>query len=68
MLARPVGGYLSDRIGAQRVLLICFGGTALLAGGLVALVVETVRLRSPAVAGGLERLLPGFRPAGRRPG
>ncbi len=36
VLARPVGGYLSDRFGAQRVLLVCFGGAALLAGGLAA--------------------------------
>lgn len=36
VLARPLGGYLADRIGAQRVLLACFGGTTLLAGGLAA--------------------------------
>lgn len=34
VLARPLGGYLSDRIGAQRVLTICFAGTTLLAVGL----------------------------------
>jgi dolichol kinase len=40
----------------------------LLAGGAAALVVETVRLRSPAVAGGLQRLVPVFRaPEARRP-
>ena len=40
----------------------------LLAGGVVALVVETVRLRSPAMAGGLQRLVPVFRAAeARRP-
>jgi NNP family nitrate/nitrite transporter-like MFS transporter len=31
VLARPIGGYLSDRFGAQKVLAVCFGGTALLA-------------------------------------
>jgi NNP family nitrate/nitrite transporter-like MFS transporter len=36
VLARPVGGYLSDRFGAQRVLLVCFGGATLLAVGLAA--------------------------------
>ena len=36
VIARPVGGYLSDRIGAQRVLLICFSGTTLFAIGLAA--------------------------------
>jgi NNP family nitrate/nitrite transporter-like MFS transporter len=36
VLARPLGGYLSDRIGAQRVLLVCFGGATLLAVGLAA--------------------------------
>ncbi len=36
VLARPLGGYLSDRVGAQRVLLVCFGGTTILAGGLAA--------------------------------
>lgn len=36
VLARPVGGYLSDRIGANRVLLVCFIGTAVLALGLAA--------------------------------
>jgi NNP family nitrate/nitrite transporter-like MFS transporter len=32
--ARPVGGWLSDRIGAERVLRICFMATAVLALGL----------------------------------
>ena len=36
VLARPVGGYVSDRIGAHRVLLVCFLGTMLLAFGLAA--------------------------------
>ena len=36
VLARPVGGYMSDRIGAHRVLLVCFLGTTLLAFGLAA--------------------------------
>jgi NNP family nitrate/nitrite transporter-like MFS transporter len=36
VLARPLGGYLSDRIGAQRVLLLSFAGTTVLAGGLAA--------------------------------
>ena len=36
VVARPLGGYLSDRIGAHRVLLVSFGGTTLLAGGLAA--------------------------------
>ena len=36
VLARPVGGYVSDRIGAHRVLLVCFLGTTLLAFGLAA--------------------------------
>jgi dolichol kinase len=40
----------------------------LLAAGATALVVETVRLSSPAVAGGLRRLVPVFRDAeGQRP-
>ena len=34
VVARPVGGWLSDRIGAQRVLRICFVGTIALASGL----------------------------------
>ncbi|HSS32628.1 MAG TPA: MFS transporter [Solirubrobacterales bacterium] len=33
-LARPLGGWLSDRIGASRVLVISFSGVALDAGGL----------------------------------
>jgi NNP family nitrate/nitrite transporter-like MFS transporter len=36
VLARPVGGVLSDRIGAERVLRWSFAGTALLALGLAA--------------------------------
>lgn len=36
VLARPVGGYLSDRVGANRVLLVCFTATTLLAIGLAA--------------------------------
>lgn len=36
VLARPLGGYLADRIGAQRVLAVCFTGTALLAAALAA--------------------------------
>lgn len=34
VLARPLGGYLSDRFGAQQVLLMSFAGTAVLAVGL----------------------------------
>jgi NNP family nitrate/nitrite transporter-like MFS transporter len=34
VIARPVGGWLSDRIGAVRVLRICFVGTIALAAGL----------------------------------
>src|SRR6266508_437826 len=34
VLARPLGGYLSDRYGARRVLIVSFGGTAILATGL----------------------------------
>jgi MFS transporter, NNP family, nitrate/nitrite transporter len=34
VLARPLGGYLSDRIGARKVLLISFTATSLLAVGL----------------------------------
>jgi MFS transporter, NNP family, nitrate/nitrite transporter len=34
VIARPVGGWLSDRIGAERVLRICFVGTIVLAAGL----------------------------------
>src|SRR6185312_3430635 len=34
VVARPVGGWLSDRIGAERVLRICFVGTIALAVGL----------------------------------
>jgi NNP family nitrate/nitrite transporter-like MFS transporter len=34
VIARPVGGWLSDRIGAERVLRICFVGTIALASGL----------------------------------
>ena len=33
VLARPVGGWLSDRIGAERVLRICFVATIALAAG-----------------------------------
>jgi NNP family nitrate/nitrite transporter-like MFS transporter len=36
VLARPIGGYLADRLGAQRVLLVCFGIATLLAAGLAA--------------------------------
>jgi len=36
VVARPTGGWLSDRIGATRVLMICFVGTGLLALGLAA--------------------------------
>lgn len=36
VLARPLGGYLSDRIGANRILAICFAGTTLFAVGLAA--------------------------------
>lgn len=34
VLARPAGGWLSDRVGAERVLGICFTGTIVLAGAL----------------------------------
>ncbi len=34
VIARPVGGWLSDRIGAERVLRMCFIATILLAAGL----------------------------------
>jgi NNP family nitrate/nitrite transporter-like MFS transporter len=34
VLARPAGGWLADRIGAARILLVSFGGTAVLAIGL----------------------------------
>ena len=34
VIARPVGGWLSDRIGAERVLRVCFIGTIALAVGL----------------------------------
>jgi NNP family nitrate/nitrite transporter-like MFS transporter len=36
VIARPTGGWLSDRIGARRVLVVSFVGTALLALGLAA--------------------------------
>jgi NNP family nitrate/nitrite transporter-like MFS transporter len=36
VLARPVGGWLSDRIGAEQVLRVCFIATIVLAGGLAA--------------------------------
>jgi len=34
VLARPLGGYLSDRLGARQVLMVSFAGTAVLATGL----------------------------------
>ena len=34
VLARPLGGYLSDRYGARQVLILSFAGTAILATGL----------------------------------
>ena len=34
VLARPLGGYLSDRYGARQVLMLSFAGTAILATGL----------------------------------
>jgi MFS transporter, NNP family, nitrate/nitrite transporter len=36
VLARPLGGYLSDRYGARQVLMVSFAGTAVLAAGLAA--------------------------------
>lgn len=44
VLARPLGGYLSDRIGAHRVLAIAFSGTTLLAIGLAAAYTSIVPL------------------------
>jgi NNP family nitrate/nitrite transporter-like MFS transporter len=34
VIGRPTGGVLSDRIGAARILLVCFAGVALMAAGL----------------------------------
>jgi NNP family nitrate/nitrite transporter-like MFS transporter len=57
VLARPIGGYLSDRIGARRVLLVCFAGTTLFAAGLAAgysqIVALTICCLSMAVMFGL---------------
>lgn len=44
VLARPLGGYLSDRIGAHRVLAVCFAATALLAAALAGLYTSMVPL------------------------
>lgn len=44
VLARPLGGYLADRIGAQRVLAVCFAGAMVLAGGLAAGYTDMVAL------------------------
>jgi NNP family nitrate/nitrite transporter-like MFS transporter len=57
VLARPVGGWLSDRIGAERVLRVCFIATIVLAGGLAAaykhIVPLTICCLTVAVALGL---------------
>lgn len=44
VIARPVGGWLADRIGAERVLRICFVGTIALAAGLAAAYKDIVPL------------------------
>lgn len=44
VLARPLGGYLSDRIGAHRVLAFCFALTAVLAAGLAGFYASIVPL------------------------
>ena len=44
VLARPLGGYLSDRIGAHRVLAVCFTATTLLAAALAGLYTSMVPL------------------------
>jgi len=57
VIARPVGGWLSDRIGAERVLRICFISTIALAAGLAAtykhMVPLTICCLTVAVALGL---------------
>jgi NNP family nitrate/nitrite transporter-like MFS transporter len=57
VIARPTGGWLSDRIGASRVLLISFLGVAILAGALAAaytaMVPLTICCLTMAVALGL---------------
>jgi NNP family nitrate/nitrite transporter-like MFS transporter len=57
VIARPVGGWLSDRIGAERVLRICFVGTIVLGLGLAAdytnMVPLTICCLTVAVALGL---------------
>ncbi len=57
VIARPLGGWLSDRIGAERVLRICFVATVVLAGVLAAayehMVPLTIACLSVAVALGL---------------
>ncbi|HJS96784.1 MAG TPA: nitrate/nitrite transporter [Solirubrobacteraceae bacterium] len=57
VVARPVGGWLSDRIGAERVLRICFVGTIALAAGLAVayrdIVALTICCLTVAVALGL---------------
>jgi len=57
VLARPLGGWLADRIGATRVLLVAFAGSAILAGVLTGFYQQIVPLTaaclSLAVAFGL---------------
>lgn len=44
VLARPVGGWLADRIGAERVLLVSFAGTSALAAILTGFYAQMVPL------------------------
>lgn len=57
VLARPLGGYLSDRYGARQVLIVSYAGTTLLAVGLTfgyeSMVVLTICCLSMAVMFGL---------------
>jgi len=57
VLARPVGGWLADRIGAERVLLVSFAGTsapaAILTGFYAQMVPLTIASLSLAVCLGL---------------
>jgi len=71
VLARPAGGWLSDRIGAERVLAICFSATIILAGGLALtykhIVPLTICCLTVAVAlglgtGGVFKLVPHWFP------
>jgi NNP family nitrate/nitrite transporter-like MFS transporter len=55
VIARPIGGWLSDRIGAERVLRICFVATIVLAASLAISYRHTAWSALPAVSAGSSR-------------